>query len=100
MVGKGLNRFRSDFEFDVLFFELNSNLTENTNSIGSNVENDAVRYGIFLYHFDPYLGRFFLEAMYLAQIRRFFIVFNFSIQMLTSQSVFAINTHVLMVYFI
>jgi hypothetical protein len=50
-----LNRFRSDFEFSVPYFELNLNLFKNTNSIGSNVENDVVRYGIFPYYFHPYL---------------------------------------------
>ena len=50
---KSQNRFRSDFEFDVPNFEPNSNLFENTNLIGLNVKNDAVRYGIFPYHFHP-----------------------------------------------
>ena len=53
MVGKKLNRFRSVFEFDSPNFEPNSNLSENAKSIGSNVENDAVRFGIFPYRFHP-----------------------------------------------
>ena len=36
-------------------FEPNSNLSENTNSIRLNVENDAVRYVIFPYRFHPCL---------------------------------------------
>ena len=48
-----LNCFRPDFEFGVPNFEPNSNLSENTNLIELNVENDAVRYEIFPYHFHP-----------------------------------------------
>jgi hypothetical protein len=48
-----LNSF--DFEFVVLNFVLNLNLSENTNTIRSNVENEVVWYRIFLYCFHPYM---------------------------------------------
>jgi len=38
------NRFRSEFEFSTPNFEPNPNLSEKTKSIGSNLENDAVRF--------------------------------------------------------
>ena len=50
---KYLNRFRSDFKFGVPNFEPNSNLSKNTNSIGLNIENNMVWYGIFSYRFHP-----------------------------------------------
>jgi hypothetical protein len=53
MVEKMSKLFCYDFEFGVPNFEPNSNLSENTISIGLNAENDAVRYGIFPYHFHP-----------------------------------------------
>jgi hypothetical protein len=53
-VRKCLNCFHSEFKFCVPYLEPNLNLFENTNSIGSNIENDVVRYGIFQYRFHPY----------------------------------------------
>jgi len=47
MVGKHLNRFCSVFEFGIPYFELILDLSENTKSSGSNVENDVGRYGIY-----------------------------------------------------
>ena len=51
--GRRLNHFRSVLEFGIMYFIPNSNLSENTNSSVSNVENDAGRYGIYSDNFHP-----------------------------------------------
>jgi len=58
MVGKKLNRFRSVFEFDSPNFKPNSNLSKNTKLIGSNEENDVVRFGIFFVPFSSLDGTY------------------------------------------
>jgi hypothetical protein len=53
-IEKWLEKAKIVFGFGISYFEPNSNLSENTNFIGSNVENDAVRYRIYFDHFHPY----------------------------------------------